>query len=131
MNIKLYEYAIELANAIIGTEQAKDHTITITLSPEHLAYRKIIGSTIYNQFTSQSAREVLGNVVLEHEATCKALDAARHENSLLATRINEFENKGGKKGKKIIRSRLIDNGDPVAELEPSDISLDEIKMPAV
>ena len=89
--MKLYEYAIELANGIAGTEQTRDHTITITLLPEHIAYRKVIASVIYNQFTSQSAREVLSNVVLEHEALCRTLEMSRKENEELLAKIAEFE----------------------------------------
>lgn len=131
MQLKLYEYAIELANAIVGTEQNRDHTITITLLPEHIAYRKVIGSTIYNQFTSQSAREVLGNVVLEHEAISKALDAANKDNAVLSARLAELEKKPEKKKVKVLKSRIIDNGDAIAELEPSDASWEKIQMPVI
>ena len=103
MQLKLYEYAIELANAIAGTEQNRDHTITISLLPEHLAYRKVIGATIYNQFTSHNAREVLGNVVLEHEAISRALDASRKENAELSARIAELE-KNLEKPKRVVQS---------------------------
>ena len=91
--MKLYEYAIELANAITGEQINRDHNITLTLLPEHLAYRKVIGAVIYNQFTSQSAREVLGNVVLEYEALSTSLEFARKTNEELLSRIAELESK--------------------------------------
>lgn len=123
--MKLYEYAIELANGIAGTEQTRGHTITITLLPEHIAYRKVIASVIYNQFTSQSAREVLSNVVLEHEALCRALEMSRKENEELLAKIAEFE----EKGVKVLPSRVLDNGDLPAELESTE-SYDNLVLEA-
>lgn len=111
--MKLYEYAIELANGIAGTEQTRDHNITITLLPEHMTYRKVIASVVYNQFTSESAREVLSNVVLEHEALCRALEMSRKENEELLAKIEGLEKPKEDKLEKTtkkMRSKSVDGG---------------------
>lgn len=117
--MKLYEYAIELANAIMGTEQNKSHQITITLLPDHLAHRHIIGRTIYNQFVNNAARDLVSNTFDELDAVRKELDAARAQISQMTVSIQALEALPKKKTKKIVepKQEFPVNEDPAAELQ--------------